>query len=162
MCPCHSFSARALAGWPNSSKRSPTLRLGFQKNAPAWRADRTGRLNQSRLARANRGRGDPGARPHRGVWGASGRRGRDADGTLRARALSCCMCRGARGRQRACRGLVGLCASLCGRTSFDAGRSDYERRTLRQLRHQTWLGTKRGVALAIEKPVFDLGPSGRP
>jgi hypothetical protein len=39
--------------------------------------------------------------------------------------------------------------------------SDYERRTLRQLRHlQTWLGAKRGVALAIEKPVFDLGPAG--
>jgi hypothetical protein len=39
--------------------------------------------------------------------------------------------------------------------------SDYERWTLRQLRHlQTWLGAKRGVALAIEKPVFDLGPAG--
>ena len=36
--------------------------------------------------------------------------------------------------------------------------SDYERRTLRQLRHQqAWLNAKRGVALAIEKPVFDLG-----
>lgn len=37
--------------------------------------------------------------------------------------------------------------------------SDYERRTLRQLRHlQAWLSAKRGVSLAIEKPVFDLGP----
>jgi hypothetical protein len=49
---------------------------------------------------------------------------------------------------------------LCGEHQLMLVDSDYERRTLRQLRHQqAWLNAKRGVALAIEKPVFDLGPA---
>ena len=37
--------------------------------------------------------------------------------------------------------------------------SDLERQTLQQLRSlQSWLQTMRGIALTIEKPLFDLGP----
>ncbi len=40
--------------------------------------------------------------------------------------------------------------------------SDMERRTLHQLRSvQAWLGSKRDVQVAIEKPMFDLGPEGQ-